>query len=210
MELDKGVNMNIISTWSRGIVISVIITIVIEMILPDNNSKKYIKIVLGIFVVYSIISPVFEYFLSNSVDSLIDEGKASIEASSSNVKEADNHIDYTDDAVRNIYSESLKTELNKLLQSKGFIAEKIKITISDDETYNINYVSVKIKEKKKVESQSKDKQAQSIIETVKQIVINIDDNNKKDESILDENDISNIRKIIHDNFGVEEQRISIS
>ncbi|MBR2705177.1 MAG: stage III sporulation protein AF [Clostridia bacterium] len=202
--------MNIISTWSRGIVISVIITIVIEMILPDNNSKKYIKIVLGIFVVYSIISPVFEYFLSNSVDSLIDEGKASIEASSSNVKEADNPIDYTDDAVRNIYSESLKTELNKLLQSKGFIAEKIEITISDDETYNINYVSVKIKEKKKVESQSKDKQAQSIIETVKQIVINIDDNNKKDESILDENDISNIRKIIHDNFGVEEQRISIS
>ena len=62
MESDKGVNMNIISTWSRGIVISVIITIVIEMILPDNNSKKYIKIVLGIFVVYSIISPVFEYF----------------------------------------------------------------------------------------------------------------------------------------------------
>ena len=77
--------MEKISMWSRSIVVSVIITVVIEMILPENNSKKYIKIVLGIFVVYSIISPVFDFFSNNSVDNIIDKGEAVIEASSSSM-----------------------------------------------------------------------------------------------------------------------------
>ena len=44
--------------WIQGIVVAVIITIIVEMILPEGNSKKYIKIVLGIFIVFSIISPI--------------------------------------------------------------------------------------------------------------------------------------------------------
>ena len=35
--------MEKISMWSREIVISVILTTVIEMILPENKSKKYIN-----------------------------------------------------------------------------------------------------------------------------------------------------------------------
>ena len=44
--------------WSEGIVIAVIITTLIEMLLPENTSKKYIKTLLGMFLMYIIIFPV--------------------------------------------------------------------------------------------------------------------------------------------------------
>ncbi len=216
--------MNSINAWSRSIVISVILTVIIEMILPENNSKKYIKIILGIFVVYSIISPIFDFFSSNSVDGLIDKGEAVIEASSSNVRENGSYKsygDYADMAVKNIYVQSLQTEINNELQRKNYIPETIEISILDDGTYNINSIRVKIKDKKEVDKDenknknNKNKQAQSIVETVKQIVINANQNNSKEDkndkdSIIDENDKSNIKKLLHDNFGVDENKIIIT
>ena len=86
--------MEQISVWARSIVISVILAIMIEMILPENNSKKYIKIIVGIFIVYSIISPIFEFFSSISVDRLIDKGEAAIEVSSSSMNSGENKSDY--------------------------------------------------------------------------------------------------------------------
>lgn len=37
--------MSSIKSWSENIIIVVIIAIIIEMILPEGNSKKYVKVV---------------------------------------------------------------------------------------------------------------------------------------------------------------------
>lgn len=37
--------MESIKNWTENIIIVVIISIIIEMILPDGNSKKYVKVV---------------------------------------------------------------------------------------------------------------------------------------------------------------------
>ena len=47
-----------ISIWAKGIVIAVIIGTIIEMILPENKNKKYVKVVIGIYVLFCMISPV--------------------------------------------------------------------------------------------------------------------------------------------------------
>lgn len=195
--------MNNISAWSRSIVIAVIITVIIEMILPDNNSKKYIKIVLGIFVVYSIISPAFEYFSLDSVDNLIDSGEAVIEASSSNTKEYNGKNDYTDSAIRNIYFQSLQSEINKLLMDDGYVADVINVDIAKDDTYSINVIDVKIKEKKVDKNKENNKkEAQSIVETIKRIVIDTNQNKSKEdeESVVNENDRIKIKRMIHEKF----------
>ena len=38
--------MQWISNWIQGIIIAVVISSIIEMILPNGNSKKYIKVVI--------------------------------------------------------------------------------------------------------------------------------------------------------------------
>ena len=50
-----------ISSWAEQIIITVIIATILEMILPKGNSKKYIKTVIGIYILYTIISPIITY-----------------------------------------------------------------------------------------------------------------------------------------------------
>ena len=49
--------INFLGKWIEGIAIAVIVASIVEMILPDGNIKKYVKIVLGIYIIFSIISP---------------------------------------------------------------------------------------------------------------------------------------------------------
>ena len=46
---------------------AIIIGTVIEMILPEGNCKKYIKVVIGIYIVFTIVSPVITKFTGESI-----------------------------------------------------------------------------------------------------------------------------------------------
>ena len=47
--------INWITNWAEGIIVAVIIGTIIEMILPNGKSKKYIKVVIGIYILNMII-----------------------------------------------------------------------------------------------------------------------------------------------------------
>lgn len=82
--------MEAIKTWSENIIIVVIITIIIEMILPDGNSKKYVKVVSGLYLLYVIINPIvnFDFNIdSNEIANLIIEDETVSTSSSSSVEE---------------------------------------------------------------------------------------------------------------------------
>ena len=50
--------ISFISSWAEQIIVAVIIATIIEMILPSGNNKKYIKVVIGIYVLFTILSPI--------------------------------------------------------------------------------------------------------------------------------------------------------
>ena len=50
--------INFISSWAEHIVLAVIVATIIEMILPQNKNKKYIQMVIGVYVLFNIISPI--------------------------------------------------------------------------------------------------------------------------------------------------------
>lgn len=49
-----------ISSWAEQIIVAVIIATLIEMILPNGNNKKYVKAVIGVYILFTIISPIFK------------------------------------------------------------------------------------------------------------------------------------------------------
>ena len=75
-----------ISNWAESIIVAVIIATIIEMILPEGNSKKYIKVVIGVYVLFTIITPVINKFTGEDVqvsdildlDTYIEEAEASV------------------------------------------------------------------------------------------------------------------------------------
>lgn len=46
------------STWAKSIILAVIVSTIIQMILPEGNNKKYIKTVIGLYILFTIISPI--------------------------------------------------------------------------------------------------------------------------------------------------------
>ena len=69
--------VDFIITWTKGIIVAVIIASIIEMILPNGNSKKYIKMVIGVYIVFNIVAPVINKITNNSfsLESIIDVNK---------------------------------------------------------------------------------------------------------------------------------------
>ena len=46
-----------LSSWAKNLGVVIVLVSIFEMILPNNKTKKYIRVVLGIFVIFNIIAP---------------------------------------------------------------------------------------------------------------------------------------------------------
>lgn len=45
-------------TWCEQIIISVFISIIVEMLIPAGNIKKYVKVVVGVYIMFVILDPI--------------------------------------------------------------------------------------------------------------------------------------------------------
>ena len=66
--------IEILSSWAKNIILAIIIISILEMLLPNNKTKKYVKMVMGLYLLFNIISPLvknkdklnFNYFDINT------------------------------------------------------------------------------------------------------------------------------------------------
>ena len=49
-----------IKNWCEGIIIAIIISIIVELLLPNGNNRKYVKVVSGIYIMFVILNPLLE------------------------------------------------------------------------------------------------------------------------------------------------------
>lgn len=143
------------SNWAQGIIIAVIVATIIEMILPNGTCKKYVKVVIGIYILFTIVSPAIEKFANGKIDvnTIIKESYATeMDSSSQNIEaliETNNNR-----SVKEIYVSNLKNDVKNKLKQKGYEVTNTYIEVSNDGKYNIEKISVSIKKNKSEESQS--------------------------------------------------------
>ena len=46
-----------LSSWAKSLGVTIVIVSILEMLLPNNKTKKYIKVVMGLYILFNIISP---------------------------------------------------------------------------------------------------------------------------------------------------------
>jgi stage III sporulation protein AF len=175
-------HMGWVSNWIQGIIIAVVISTIVEMILPEGNSKKYIKVVIGVYILFSIVSPVISKVTGNSfqVSDILNIDEY-IEASSSNTYQ--NLEQSQEQQIKEIYISSLKSDMKEKIEGKGYIVEDIILEVQDDEEYTINKITLDLK-KQKNNSNREDKLNNSINE-----------NNVKSAEASTVNSIQEINKI---------------
>lgn len=194
-------------SWATGIVIAVIIATIIEMILPNSTSKKYIKIIIGIFIVYTIISPVIGSFKGEDLNNYIKV--ENYIQSNSNALQTNEVSDNAQSSIKKIYSQNLQNDLKTKLKEKGYISNNINISISNDDKYNIERIDIKVDEKV-TNSNQDEKQVKTIVDNIKAIKIKVKKDDLQNNAIITENDKNEIKEYIKQIYQIDLNNINVS
>lgn len=134
--------INFISSWAEQIVLAVIIATVIELILPKNKNKKYIQMVIGVYVLFNIISPIIK-------------NKETISVENYNIEKYETNSTYEidqssmDERIEKIYLDELENNTKAKFESAGFTVEKCIVDAELDtnkKNAGIHLITVKIKD----------------------------------------------------------------
>ena len=162
-----------LSNWAEAIIIAVIIATIIEMILPEVSSKKYIKVVIGVYILFTIVSPVITQFTGKSlavsdfldVESYINEVKE--KETTQNLLQENNAA-----SIKDIYVGNLKADIQNKLKGKGYTVTTIFLEVGDDENYTLHKISLSITKDEDTEEESSNTIVNSI-EVVNEISISV-------------------------------------
>lgn len=208
-----------LSSWSKGLGVTIVIVSILEMLLPNNKTKKYIKMVLGVYVIFNIISPIIqnkEIFDLNE----LDLSKYQTTETSA--------IDQTsmDERIEELYIQELEKDVTKKVKEMGYEVTKCKVEaqISDEEEdTKISKIKLKIeKSQEKQEEEEKDNSAEdkivSEIQKIKKVdtTVEIEKNEEKTEdekenkTTITKVDIQNVKKFLIEEYGVNEKCLEIN
>lgn len=194
-----------ISGWAQGIIVAVIIGTIIEMILPDGNSKKYVKIVIGVYVLFTIISPVISKITGKTIQvSDILKLNKYIEESENDSKSYSTLNEDNSNNIKGIYESSLRNDIKAKVEAKGYSVKNINLIIEDNEEYTLKKIDIEIL--KNLERDNKD------IEMIQNVDINIsqkDTENDRREK-LSEKDKIELKNYLSGVYEIDKKNININ
>ena len=189
--------VNWLNTWAQRIIIVVIICTIIEMILPEGKNKKYIKIVMGIYVVFTIISPIIAKI--NNKEKIDLEKYLDVNVSNETI-ETSATVD-TNKYIEEVYKEKLKEDVKEKLLNINYETKNVNLEIEtkNDNTYgSILSLEVTVSKEKEVKSEN----------TIRINKVTIGENNK-DKADLTKEEIDKIKKCLVENYKIDEEKISV-
>lgn len=192
-----------LSSWAQGIIVAVIIATLIEMILPNSSSKKYVKVVIGMYILFTIVSPIIKKVGGKD----INLNTINIEKYEQQISKSDNTIsrkfeDNNTRSIKDIYVSNLKADISAKLKEKGYEIDTSDIQIKDDENYTIEKITLKLI---KME-QKQEKNNEIVINTV-EIGNTI---SQKDSKTLSDDDKQEVKDYISETYDIDKKNINIS
>ena len=192
-----------LSSWAQGIIVAVIIATLIEMILPNGSSKKYVKVVIGMYILFTIVSPIIKKVGGKD----INLNTINIEKYEQQIAKSDNTIsrkfeDNNTRSIKDIYVSNLKADISAKLKEKGYNIDTSDIQIKDDENYTIEKITLKLI---KME-QEQEKNNEIVINTV-EIGNTI---SQKDSKTLSDDDKQEVKDYISETYDIDKKNINIS
>ena len=175
--------------WCEGIIVGVMISLIIELIIPEGNNKKYVKVISGIFIIFTVLNPIFQnlnFDFEKTFDELFDN--SSVETSTVDV--------YVNNEMKDVYILGIENDIKEFLKRNGYEVEKVNIKL-DLNYEEIISLEIKIKDFENIED----------IE-IQNIVIS-DDKENIDKNKVEDEELKKIKNVISEEYKIEEGKISI-
>ena len=220
--------INFLSSWVKNLCLALIVVSILEMLLPNNKTKKYVKMVMGLYILFSIIEPFIENSneLKVNVEDLYNQYSVETSAESENVNQ-----NSMDSRLDELYKQKLENDIVQKLDEEGYVVEDcdVKAHISSNDT-GIELITIKIKEKKDSSNENDENQVNETmnieekivneIQKIQKVEINVSKNqdNSSDESTQSEQqnqnitktDIKIVKQFLIKEYGVSEKCLRIS
>lgn len=206
--------VDFLSSWAEQIVIAIIIASIIEMILPDNKNKKYIKLVIGIYILFNIISPVVNNNEMFSLDDFDLKSYAAVDESTSGKIEVNQAS--MDDRLQELYIEELEKNIEATVEEQGYKVNNCKVDAvlnGEERKQGINKITLIVSKSDEVSK----KEENSDIQIVDKVEINVGLNkyiktepNEKESTETKNSDAQNLTKTLSEYYEVDSSKINIS
>ena len=197
-----------IKSWSNGIIVAVIIAVIFELIIPNGNNKKYIKMVISLYVLFVILDPIISKFTSlNGIEINTKEYEKYFD--STNTLETSTTLD-SEKLINNTAEKRVKENISNKLKELGYKVESISININN-ESGQINRIVLSVRRNDNGTDDSEHLELNNSIvkiDNVNEVNISSKDNTKK--SNLRKSDIQKIKRLICKDYEVTEENIELS
>ena len=213
-----------LSSWAKSLGLAIIVISILEMILPNNKTKKYVRMVFGLYIIFNIISP----FIKN---------KDILDVSTYDFNEYSNYItnqssmnqSSINSRIEDMYIEELEKDITKKINELGYKVTTCNVyaTLSskNEENY-IEQIELTIEKTEKQQTEEKEQKIEdklvNEIQKIKPVNTTIGEIGGKDESQnqsenenndaknLNAQDIQKIKKFLKEEYGVEETCLKIN
>ncbi|MCU9613838.1 stage III sporulation protein AF [Caldibacillus lycopersici] len=205
--------MEFLSEWITNILLFILLAVVVELLLPQTNLQKYVKMVLGLLLIVIILTPIFQLFSVDANELLhqatkeADRNNSSIENSIENKK-----IDIQAEQRAYILEETA-VQLEELTQKE--LMERFNLQIKDiqlvvndtfDNTASMENIMESIDGITVVLEEAKGDD-QTAVEVVQEVKIDTNEGvPKEDTNVID----SSVASFLSDNWGVDMETIHIT
>lgn len=215
------------NNWLQQIIVAVLIATIIEMIIPEGNNKKYIKMVLGVYIIFNIITPIINKISNDGTK--ISLSNINLEKYIKNIDEQkieiseEKIVENNEENIKKIYIENLETDIKNKLENRGYKVEKIEAQIENNDEYKLKQININIRENdikvEKIENTEKNHEntININIKPVEKVNIKIQENNnlnyietKEKNNNLTKVQEEEIKKYISSEYDIKEQKIFIN
>ena len=192
-----------------------IIATIIEIILPDGKNKKYVKVVIGIYILFVILYPLVSK-KEIDIESIINYTNSQI----NKYETSNNIVIETNNYVEEAYEEKISEDMKKNAKQKGYNIESLKLYIEteDNENYGkINSISMQIS---KVNSQDeelkyKGNSLYNEIAKIENVEIKISNSNtiknsEEKKISISEEELESFKEYLSETYGTEKEKIYIN
>lgn len=137
--------ISFLSSWAEQVILAVIIATILELILPNSKNKKYVQMVIGVYVLFNIISPIIKnkeklIFSEIDLDKYITTS-TKVEQSSMDARLEKIYLDELENNIKSKFKNAgieiikctIDAELDTTKKNAGIHSIDVKVKNVDDE-----------------------------------------------------------------------------
>ena len=205
-----------LKTWASQIIVAIIIAVIFELIIPNGKNKKYIKMVINLYVLFVLINPIISKF--TDLDSL-DLSKYDYEKylSQNTIVETSSSTK-SEENIKDTFEKSIKEDIQRKLSEQGYNVKNISINIDNNSYEKINWIKISVTNKNNYHNSEQNNVGVALqgdpngllvqINTVEEI--NINTNNDEENETLRESEKEKIKELISKEYEISEEKIKIN